>query len=64
MLATDQCMNTSSEIYDEGSEPSDYCNTHPGRPLDPSARPVWRPDSLDRGLHEMDPKPAKEEIHI
>ena len=64
MLATDQCPNTSSEMYDEGSEPNDYCNTHPGRPLDPNSRPTWRPDTLDRGLHELDTKPAKEEIHI
>ncbi len=64
MLATDQCLNTSDEMFDEGSEPTEYCNTHPGRPLDPMNRPAWRPDSLDRGLHELDPKPAKEEIHI
>src|SRR6185503_8765147 len=64
MLATDQCPNTSSEMFDEGSEPTEYCNTHPGRPLDPNDRGLWRPDSLDRGLRELDPKPAKEEIHI
>ena len=64
MLATDQCINTSDEMFDEGHEPTDYCNTHPGRPLDPMNRSPWRPDSLDRGLREMDPKPAKEEIHI
>jgi len=64
MLATDQCMNTSSEMFDEGSEPTEYCSTHPGRPLDPANRGIWRPDSLDRGLRELDPKPAREEIHI
>jgi penicillin-binding protein 1A len=64
MLATDQCINTSSEMFDEGSEPTEYCTTHPGRPLDPANRGFWRPDSLDRGLQELDPKPAKEEIHI
>ncbi len=64
MLATDQCPGTSAEMYDEGSEPTEYCNTHPGRPLDPNSRTFGRPDSLDHELRELDAKPGREEIHI
>jgi len=64
MLATDQCPNTSNEIFEEGSEPTDYCNQHPGRPLDPAARSFTRPDSLERPLRDIDQKPDREEIHI
>jgi penicillin-binding protein 1A len=64
MLATDQCTMTSSEMFDEGAEPTEYCSTHPGRPLDPLSRPMWRPDSLDRPWRDLDEKPAREEIHI
>jgi len=64
MLATDQCPNTSNELFEEGTEPAEYCNTHPGRPLDPAARSFSRPDSLERPLRDIDQKPDKEEIHI
>jgi penicillin-binding protein 1A len=64
MLATDQCPNTASEIYEEGSEPTEYCTTHRGHPLDPNARTWSRPDSLQDELHEFDRTPNKEEIHI
>jgi hypothetical protein len=33
MLATDACPNVTSEIFQQGSEPTEYCTTHPGRPL-------------------------------
>jgi membrane carboxypeptidase/penicillin-binding protein len=64
MLATDQCPAPSSEMFEEGSEPTEYCNTHPGRPLDPTSRVFGRPDSLDIPPREFDEKPGKEEIHI
>ena len=64
MLATDQCPNTTSEMYEEGSEPTEYCTTHPGRPLDPNAHTFSRPDSLGEDLHDIDATPGKEEIHI
>ena len=64
MLATDQCPEPSNELFEEGSEPTEYCNQHPGRPLDPSARTFSRPDSLERPLRDIDQKPDKEEIHI
>ena len=64
MLGTDQCPSTTSEMYEEGSEPTEYCTTHPGRPLDPTSRTFGRPDSLDHELHELDTEPGKEEIHI
>ena len=64
MLATDQCPNTASEMYEEGSAPTEYCTTHPGHPLDPSAHTWSRPDSLDEDVHDFDKTPGKEEIHI
>ena len=33
MLATDRCPSVTSELFTEGSEPSEYCNQHPGHPL-------------------------------
>jgi penicillin-binding protein 1A len=36
MLATESCPNVTTEIFDEGSEPTEYCTTHPGRPLEPN----------------------------
>jgi len=33
MLATDACPSVTRELYSEGSEPTEYCTTHPGRPL-------------------------------
>jgi penicillin-binding protein 1A len=64
MLATDQCPNTASELYDEGSEPADYCTSHPGRPLNPNEHSFTRPDSLRDDMHDIDQDPGKEEIHI
>ena len=64
MLATDQCPAPSSEMFEEGSEPTEYCNTHPGRPLDPTSRVFGRPDSLDVPPRQFDEQPGKEEIHI
>ena len=39
MLATDACPTVTSETYNEGSEPTEYCTTHPGKPL-PLTSPV------------------------
>jgi membrane carboxypeptidase/penicillin-binding protein len=64
MLATDQCPNTSNELFEEGSQPTEYCNSHPGHPLDPTVRSFTRPDSLNHDLRDLDAKPDKEEIHI
>ncbi|HTR56708.1 MAG TPA: PBP1A family penicillin-binding protein, partial [Casimicrobiaceae bacterium] len=33
MLATDACPNVTTELFAEGSEPTEYCSEHPGRPL-------------------------------
>jgi penicillin-binding protein 1A len=37
MLATEACPNVTTEIFEEGSEPNEYCTTHPGKPLEPPA---------------------------
>lgn len=65
MLATDACPNTTTEIFAEGSEPSEYCTTHPGRPLQPADGELRAPDptdvrKLDRNARNKD----RERIHI
>jgi hypothetical protein len=34
MLATDHCPNVRTQTFNEGSEPSEICRLHPGRPLE------------------------------
>ena len=36
MLATDACPDVTTEMFAEGSEPTEYCSAHPGRPLQPN----------------------------
>ena len=54
MLATEACPNVTTEIFDEGSEPTEYCTTHPGRPLEagpgtsPAAMPSHEPETRER----------------
>ena len=35
MLATSNCPAITSEIFNQGSEPTEYCSSHPGAPLKP-----------------------------
>jgi penicillin-binding protein 1A len=58
MLATDACPDVTTEMFSEGSEPTEYCSAHPGKPLvqpgGSSASPpadAARPDlrEIDRG---------------
>ena len=37
MLATDACPHVTSETYNAGSEPTEYCTQHPGAPLEPTS---------------------------
>jgi len=42
LLATLNCANVTNEMFNEGSEPSEYCTSHPGPPLrspEPGADP-------------------------
>ena len=48
MLATTHCPNVTSEIFTEGSEPSELCSTHPGPPLAP---PRGEPSTAIPGPH-------------
>jgi membrane carboxypeptidase/penicillin-binding protein len=52
MLATDACPNVTSEIFEEGSEPTEPCSTHPGKllqqpqsPAPATAQPPPAPDA-------------------
>ncbi len=38
MLATDQCPNVTTELFSEGSEPTEPCELHPGKLLQPDAQ--------------------------
>ncbi|MCC6349678.1 MAG: PBP1A family penicillin-binding protein [Candidatus Eisenbacteria bacterium] len=64
MLATDACPNTTTENFAEGSEPTEYCTTHPGRPLQPvgieaQQQPPTDLRKLDRSQRGKD----RERIH-
>lgn len=64
MLATDACPNTTTEIFAEGSEPSEYCTSHPGRPLQPpggEAHPA--PPTDVRKLDRTERNRERERIH-
>jgi penicillin-binding protein 1A len=68
MLATQACPNVTTEIFDEGSEPTEYCTAHPGRPLQTYPRPAPMPDEDGtkpdlRQLDRDDRARAKEKIH-
>lgn len=65
MLATDRCPNVTSEMFGEGSEPTEYCSAHPGEPLQPMLAPPGmldpRPDL--RQLDRNDRARERERIH-
>jgi penicillin-binding protein 1A len=52
MLATDACPNVTTEMFDEGSQPGEYCTTHPGRPLQPPA--AVPPPPTPQDLRDLD----------
>lgn len=64
MLATDACPNTTTEMFAEGSEPSEHCTTHPGRPLQPGSpgSPAVTPTDLRR-LDRLERTKDRERIH-
>ena len=64
MLATTACPNTTSEMFAEGSEPTELCTSHPGEPLPlqgPGAPEQTEPElgQQDHDAHE----PPREGIH-
>jgi len=56
MLATDQCPNVTSEIFEEGSEPTEGCTTHPGKLLQ---QPQAPPTTAEPGAPVPDPERVK-----
>ena len=63
MLATESCPNTTTEIFAEGAEPTEYCTTHPGKPLQievPSPDEAAPPADIKQ--IDRDPQ-AREKIH-
>ncbi len=64
MLATENCPSVTTEIFTEGSEPTEYCTTHPGAPLHaPANGAVPRKDPSNVRPLE-DPRRGREEIHL
>ncbi len=64
MLATDACPNTTTEMFAEGSEPTEYCTTHPGRPLEPGGKLAPPPPPTDlRKLDRLQRTKDRERIH-
>jgi len=62
MLATVACPNVTNEVFEEGSEPTEYCTAHPGKPLPPPQGQAAGPPA-DPDLRDADQKPrAKEKI--
>ena len=67
LLATDNCPNVTTEIFNEGSEPTEYCTTHGGRPLQPYPRQAPLPDDEKLDLRDLDRRErerAREKIRI
>ncbi len=55
MLATDACPDVTTEMFAEGSDPTEYCSAHPGRPLSPSdATGVPAAATEKPGIRELD----------
>jgi penicillin-binding protein 1A len=56
MLATDACPDVTTEMFAEGSEPTEYCSAHPGHPLaQPGVVPASTPAAPARpDLREID----------
>jgi 1A family penicillin-binding protein len=64
MLATDACPNITSENFEEGAEPSEYCTAHPGKPLQNAPGQFVAPARPEPNLRELDKKArAAEKIH-
>lgn len=60
MLATDACPNSTTEMFIEGSEPTEPCSAHPGRVLQPPGPTA--PATTPADLQRMD-QDGKERIH-
>jgi penicillin-binding protein 1A len=56
MLATEACPNVTTEIFDEGAEPTEYCTAHAGRPLQTYPRVAPAPEDEKPDLRDLDRK--------
>ena len=65
MLATDRCPSPANELFSEGSEPSELCNVHKGKPLQfapppsPAERETEAADSPDAAVKDKPAEPPK-----
>jgi penicillin-binding protein 1A len=60
MLATQNCPSVTSEMFTEGSDPTEYCTTHPGAPMHVPQEP--QPDINLRQLEQR--QRNREEIRL
>jgi penicillin-binding protein 1A len=51
MLANDRCPTVTSEMFSEGAEPTEYCTTHKGKPL--QAPPPPSPAEKETEEHDL-----------
>jgi penicillin-binding protein 1A len=54
MLATDRCPNVTNEMFSETTEPTEYCTTHAGAPLQPPDTPRTDPLAPRPDLRDLD----------
>src|SRR5262245_58410417 len=60
MLATEACPNVTTERFPDGSEPTELCTAHPGRPLREPEAGATAPDVRDVDRRDTE----REVIHI
>jgi penicillin-binding protein 1A len=60
MLATEACPNVTTERFPDGSEPTELCTAHPGRPLREAEEGAPAPDVRDLDRRDTE----REVIHI
>jgi membrane carboxypeptidase/penicillin-binding protein len=63
MLATEACPNVTTELFAEGSEPTELCSTHAGRPV-PQPQPPAADTSATRpaAAPAVEAKPAPQTV--
>uniref|UniRef100_A0A832I643 peptidoglycan glycosyltransferase n=1 Tax=Eiseniibacteriota bacterium TaxID=2212470 RepID=A0A832I643_UNCEI len=54
MLATDRCPSVTNEMFGEATEPTEFCTTHPGAPLQPAHEPPAGQSPPVPDLREID----------
>jgi penicillin-binding protein 1A len=62
MLATVHCPSITSELFQEGAEPTEYCSSHPGAPLEPVRPGMPTPLTDPRRIDDLDTERQRTEL--